>query len=183
MAIFLTVILLSNVLIARVGFSCKSRFCTSCGKIYTQNCAFKLKEEFLNVPHVHATFSLPTGFYRNFFFHNRSKLGDLANAAHQALKYTLRKLGIHSNIHTFARDLDWNPYIHCIFTLGGYKKIINGKISNLFLTLFSKNLGKNVFWILLPIFLKLIIIRFLKIKYLYVIKNIKMDFMLTLKKN
>lgn len=110
-----------------VGFSCKSRFCTSCGKIYAQNWAFKLKEELLNVPHMHATFSLPTGFCRNFFFHNRSKLSDLANAAHQALKYTLRKLGIYSfgaiiNIHTFARDLDWNPHIHCIFTLGGYDK-------------------------------------------------------------
>ncbi|MGL5797268.1 MAG: transposase, partial [Cetobacterium sp.] len=24
------------------------------------------------------------------------------------------------NIHTFSRNLDWNPHIHCIFTFGGY---------------------------------------------------------------
>ncbi|WP_425592489.1 transposase [Cetobacterium somerae] len=25
-------------------------------------------------------------------------------------------------MHTFSRNLDWNPHIHCIFTYGGYKK-------------------------------------------------------------
>ncbi|WP_407537836.1 transposase [Cetobacterium somerae] len=24
------------------------------------------------------------------------------------------------NIHTFARNLDWNPHIHCILTFGEY---------------------------------------------------------------
>lgn len=110
-----------------VGFSCKSRFCSSCGKIYAESWALKLKDELLDVEHIHATFSLPDGFCRNFFFYNRHKLADLANAAHQSLKYSFKKLGIHSfgviiNIHTFSRNLDWNPHVHCIFTFGGYDK-------------------------------------------------------------
>ncbi|WP_407537078.1 transposase [Cetobacterium somerae] len=41
------------------------------------------------------------------------------------LKYSFKKLGIPSfgliiNIHTFARNLDWNPHIHCILTFGEY---------------------------------------------------------------
>ncbi|MDX8336145.1 transposase [Candidatus Cetobacterium colombiensis] len=58
---------------------------------------------------------------------DRARLTDLANAAYQALKYSFKKLGIHSfaliiNIHIFARNLDWNPHIHCILTFGGYDK-------------------------------------------------------------
>lgn len=108
-------------------FSCKSRFCPSCGKIYAENWALSLNDQLLDVAHVHATFSLPYGFCRDFFFFNRSKLSELAFAAQQAIKYTFNKLGILSfglvvNIHTFSRSLDWNPHIHCIFTYGGYDK-------------------------------------------------------------
>ncbi len=112
---------------AYVGFSCKSRFCSSCGKIYAENWALNLKEQLFDVQHIHAVFSLPTGFCRDFFFSHRFKLQDLAKAAYQSLKYVFKKSGIHSfgaivNIHTFSRNLDWNPHIHCIFTYGGYKK-------------------------------------------------------------
>lgn len=110
-----------------VGFSCKSRFCSSCGKIYAENWALNLKGQLFDVQHIHAVFSLPTGFCRDFFFSHRFKLQDLAKAAYQSLKYVFKKSGIHSfgaiiNIHTFSRNLDWNPHIHCIFTYGGYKK-------------------------------------------------------------
>ncbi|MGL4989538.1 MAG: hypothetical protein ACRC5F_09935, partial [Cetobacterium sp.] len=64
--------------------------------------------------------SLPDGFCRNFFFYNRHKLGDLAKATYQALKYSLKKLGIHSfgaiiNIHTFLYDI--NRFLYHILLL------------------------------------------------------------------
>jgi len=79
-----------------VGFSCKSRFCSSCGKIYAENWALNLKEQLFDVQHIHAVFSLPTGFCRDFFFSHRFKLQDLAKAAYQSLKYVFKKSGIHS---------------------------------------------------------------------------------------
>ena len=116
-----------------------------CGDISRGYTAFKCNQ----CSHIHAVFSLPTGFCRDFFFSHRFKLQDLAKAAYQSLKYVFKKSGIHSfgaivNIHIFSRNLDWNPHIHCIFTYGGYKKMINGKNLNLFHTLRLKNLGKNV---------------------------------------
>ena len=110
-----------------IPFSCKSRFCSSCGKTYAENWALKLQDSLINTTHIHAVFSLPTGFIRDFFFKHRFKLADLATAAYKALKYAFKKVGIYSfgtviNIHTFSRDLNWNPHIHALITLGGFNK-------------------------------------------------------------
>ncbi len=50
---------------------------------------------------------------------------DLAEAANQSIKYSFNKFGVkhYGNIcviHTFARDVSWNPHIHCILTMGGF---------------------------------------------------------------
>ena len=57
----------------KIGFTCKSRFCTSCGKIYTDNWIDNM-------------------------------LGNLI---------------IVTVIHTFGRDLKWNPHVHMMVTEGG----------------------------------------------------------------
>lgn len=120
-----------------IPFSCKSRFCSSCGKIYAENWALNLQDSLIDSTHIHAVFSLPTGFIRDFFFKRRFKLADLANAAYKALKYAFKKVGIYSfgaiiNIHTFSRDINWNPHIHALITLGGFNKSNNWKtIKNL----------------------------------------------------
>ena len=57
----------------KIGFTCKSRFCTSCGKIYTDNWIDNM-------------------------------LGNLI---------------IVTLIHTFGRDLKWNPHVHMMVTEGG----------------------------------------------------------------
>ena len=122
-------------------FSCKSRFCPSCGKIYAENWALNIKDQLINATHIHATFSLPKGFVRN----HRHKLKNLAHAAYEALQYSFRKLGVLSfgaiiNIHTFGRDTNWNPHIHCVFTLGGFDKFSNWKnINSLSYTLLRKS--------------------------------------------
>ena len=61
----------------KIGFTCKSRFCTSCGKIYTDNWIDNM-------------------------------LGNLI---------------IVTVIHTFGRDLKWNPHVHMMVTEGGKENI------------------------------------------------------------
>ena len=110
-----------------VPFTCKSKFCPSCGIVYAEKWAHSLHEQLFNVQHLHITFSLPIGFIRDFFFFQQFKLRELADAAYSAIKYTFKKIGIYQvgviiNIHTFARDISWNPHIHAIVTLGGFNK-------------------------------------------------------------
>jgi hypothetical protein len=110
--------------IHRTPFSCKSRFCSSCGKVYAETWANNLSNNLIQCPHRHAVFSLPTGWIRKFFFLHRHLLKNLADASYLALKYSFKKLGISdigviSTIHTFSRKIEWNPHIHCLVTFGG----------------------------------------------------------------
>lgn len=113
--------------IHKTAFSCKSRFCPSCGKVYAENWAKKVSETLIECPHRHAVFSLPKGWIRDFFFKHRTLLKDLANASYLALKHSFKKLGIIcigaiSTIHTFSRKVEWNPHIHSLITFGGITK-------------------------------------------------------------
>lgn len=113
--------------IHKTPFSCKSRFCSSCGKIYAEKWANNVSDSLICCHHRHAVFSLPKGWIRNFFFKNRQLLKKLAEASYLALKYSFKKLGIiHfgaiATIHTFSRKIEWNPHIHCLVTFGGMTK-------------------------------------------------------------
>lgn len=121
-------------LVHKTPFSCKSRFCSSCGKIYAESWANKVSEDLIQSQHRHVVFSLPVGKIRDFFFKRRHLLKDLANASFLALKYCFKKQGVHdfgliTTIHTFSRKVEWNPHIHCLVTFGG---------------LTSKNQWKNI---------------------------------------
>ena len=48
----------------RVGFSCKSRVCSSCGKVHADNWAQQLASRMINVIHRHITFTLPSELWR-----------------------------------------------------------------------------------------------------------------------
>lgn len=114
-------------------FTCKSRFCSSCGARYAEEWADNLKHDLIECAHKHITFSMPVGKLRDFFFHQRFYLADLAKAGYQALKYAFKKIGIHHigviiNIHTFSRKVEWNPHIHAIVTFGGLD--LNNKWKN-----------------------------------------------------
>ena len=88
--------------IHKTPFSCKSRFCSSCGKVYAETWANNLSDNLIQCPHRHAVFSLPTGWIREFFFLHRHLLKNLADASYLALKYSFKKLGI-SNIGVIAK--------------------------------------------------------------------------------
>ena len=110
----------------KVGFTCKSRFCTSCGKIYVDNWIESMLSKLINVRHRHIVFTIPKEL-RIYFGKDRSKLKILPQCAAKAVTTWMRDLnkseefipGIVTVIHTFGRDLKWNPHVHMMVTEGG----------------------------------------------------------------
>lgn len=112
-----------------VCFTCKSRFCHGCGKKYTDEWTEKQVECILNVSHRHLVFTIPMEF-RNVFFHDRKKLNELSKMVADVIQYWYKKqskkrqleVGVITVIHTFGRDLKWNPHIHALITEGAIDK-------------------------------------------------------------
>lgn len=108
-----------------IYFSCKSRFCNKCGKKYTDEWSEKQQELIFNVPHRHMVFTIPEEL-RQVFFQDRKKLNELSQLVAQVFEYYFQrrnkklqlKPGIITVIHTFGRDLKFNPHIHVLVTEG-----------------------------------------------------------------
>ena len=108
-----------------VPFTCKSRFCPSCGNLYNMQRANALAERMFDVRHRHVTFTIPD-VLRHYFLEDRSLLNVLFEAATQTYKKVIAQgftgsltPGIICVLHTFSRSSDWNPHIHCLATEGG----------------------------------------------------------------
>jgi hypothetical protein len=118
----------------KVAFTCKSRFCSSCGKVYVDNRADNMAKVLIKVRHRHMVFSIPEEF-RVYFAENRDRLGILPRVAYDVLKRYFHKMnkkeeftpGVVSVIHTFGRDLKWNPHVHLLVTEGAMGKITEWK--------------------------------------------------------
>lgn len=111
-----------------VPFTCKSRFCPSCGNLYNMQRANALAERMFDVPHRHVIFTIPD-VLRHFFLEDRSLLNVLFEAAVQTYKIVIGQgfkgslsPGIICVLHTFSRSSDWNPHVHCLATEGGLTK-------------------------------------------------------------
>lgn len=123
----------------KVGFSCKSRFCTSCGKIYVDNRVDELMGKLIKTRHRHMVFTIPEEL-RECFQRDRKLLALLPNCAAKVIKSWMHELnkgesfvpGIVAVIHTFGRDLKWNPHAHVLVTEGGAGKNIVWRNINYF---------------------------------------------------
>ena len=119
--------------------SCHSRFCTSCGVKYAKQLAARVSSFCLDVPHRHVVFTIPEEL-RIFFRQDRSRLQLLFTAARNTIcalanRKLLKKMkkkhlkgsyylfkdyrysmdfGMVATLHTFGRDLKWNPHIHAL---------------------------------------------------------------------
>ena len=132
--------------------TCKSRLCPSCGYRYSMTWSENIQRHILNVEHRHVLFTIPQEC-RKFFFYDRSLLSKLSAAVNQVFKFIFHNIsrkrkrknkisehskyyftdsdivhyGLISVIHTFGRDLKWNPHIHAIVSLGGFNKNLEFK--------------------------------------------------------
>lgn len=112
-----------------IPHTCKSRFCSSCGNIYATSRAISVSKKCINQKHRHLTFTIPEQL-RLFFLKDRSLLNYLFESVDETIKYVFYKLNKSSSItpgfvlvlHTYGRDLKWNPHIHMLITEGGFTR-------------------------------------------------------------
>ena len=110
----------------KVPFRCKSRFCNTCGVKYAQDRALSMAKKSIRCKHRHIVFTMSDKLWI-YFQKYRYLLNGLFEAASQTILswfYELNKSqnfkpGIMCTLHTFGRDLKWNPHIHMLCTEGG----------------------------------------------------------------
>jgi len=108
-----------------VPFTCKSRFCNSCGSKYSKERVEAVTNKLLNCPHRHVVFTIPAEL-RPYFRNNRLLLNILFDAVSITLSSWFKSQnksqsftpGFVCTLHTFGRDLKWNPHIHVLLTDG-----------------------------------------------------------------
>lgn len=89
----------------------------------TTTMSFKL----VNVVHRHCVFTIDENL-RDFFLHDRSLLNCLFHSVTSVVSRMFYQMNKSQNftpgfimvLHTFGRDLKWNPHIHCLISEGGY---------------------------------------------------------------
>ena len=110
-------------------FRCHSRFCPTCGTKYSIDRATSMSFKIVNVQHRHCVFTIDSEL-RPFFLQDRSLLGLLFDAVQSVILRMFHKEnktekftpGFICVLHTFGRDLKWNPHIHCLVSEGGIGK-------------------------------------------------------------
>ncbi len=106
-----------------IACTCKSRFCSSCGKKITDQWIAKMQQILPDTEWQHITFTMPCEFWPIFRMNRALLLKELSRiAANTLLKIGKKKgilPGIFAALHTFGRKLNWNCHIHISTTAGG----------------------------------------------------------------
>lgn len=108
--------------IKTVPHSCKSRFCSSCGKKATEQWIQQQLESLPRVPWQHITFTLPAEL-RPLFWLNRQLFNHIIPIPAAILTKIAKQKniipGLFLALHTFGRDLKPNVHFHVSVTSGG----------------------------------------------------------------
>ena len=107
-------------------FTCKSRFCPSCGNLFGMQKSNTICEHLLNVPHRMWTFTIPEDL-RSVFEDRWDLIPILFSSAEETIRAAFKRIcpnadiepGFIGILHTFGRDEKFNPHVHFIVTEGG----------------------------------------------------------------
>lgn len=107
-----------------IPHSCKSRFCSSCGKAATDRWSDQVLGDLLDVPYHHLVMSVPWQLRSLIAMNREVGLNVMVRAAtgclkQWALEQHQMRMGIIAVIHTFGADLKWHPHVHLLVTEGG----------------------------------------------------------------
>jgi len=114
----------------RVAFSCKSMFCLSCAKVYTDNFICNVSRMLHpEMRYRHVVLTVPEQF-RTYFYKDKFEgnlLKKLFKAGYECLKEVIRikfrkelKIGIIVVLQTYGRAGNYVPHLHVIMTNGGF---------------------------------------------------------------
>lgn len=116
-----------------VPHSCKSRFCSSCGKVATDNWMDNAVAKFVDVPYRHIVFTIPDTLW-NVFLWDRKLLDILFTAARRTMLEWCQHRGFIPGIvmvvHTFGSKVNVNTHIHMLVTEGGLNLDKSGWVHN-----------------------------------------------------
>ena len=159
-----------------IGHTCKSRFCSSCGYKYKNDRVENILQTTFNCNHRQIVFTIPEQLRNYFFFPFEDRINILFKAVRDTiysilnesfkrnkqgiLKKYISKIkyspGFFAFLHTFGRDLKWNPHIHILIAeikLGSNNTCkpwkffdydaLSFRFQKILLTLLSKELGKS----------------------------------------
>ena len=161
-----------------ISHTCKSRFCSSCGYKYKNQRVESILQTSFNCNHRQIVFTIPKQLRKYFFFPFENRINLLFQAIRDTiysilnisykknkkgvLKKYLSKIkytpGFFAFLHTFGRDLKWNPHIHILIAeikLGNDNSCkpwkffdydaLSRRFQKILLDIFSKNLGKSFY--------------------------------------
>lgn len=117
-----------------VPFRCHSRFCNTCGTAYQEDRASTISRKLISCKHRHIVFTIAQEL-RIYFRKYRNLLHVLFRSAAQVIQDWLYNqnhceqfsAGMVVALHTFGRDLKWNPHIHMLITEGASGKFTEWK--------------------------------------------------------
>lgn len=118
-----------------IGHTCKSRLCSSCGYKYKNERVENILQTCYRCNHRQIVFTIPIFLRKFFFFPFNNRIDILFQAVkdtlysilNESFKYSKKKHkmikysskiqftpGFFSFLHTFGRDMKWNPHIHVL---------------------------------------------------------------------
>ena len=160
-----------------IGHTCKSRLCTSCGYKYKNERVENILETAYACNHRQIVFTIPKELRPIFYYPYEERIDILFEAVKDTI-YSIFNLsykktkdgktkeyksktkwipGFFAFLHTFGRDLKWNPHIHVLIAelkISGDKvckcnyfdyDALSKRFQKILLDLLSKRLDKNIF--------------------------------------
>ena len=106
--------------------SCRNRHCPKCQSLAQARWIEQRMARVVDVDYFHVVFTLPSELRSIALAHRRRVFALLMRAAAQTLltlgrdpKRLGAELGITAVLHTWTRELEFHPHVHCIVTAGG----------------------------------------------------------------